>query len=87
MSNIETDSGFTTEGFKEVPTLYLDNNYTLHALAELPEKRLGELRELYDNFLGGDPMPHHKEQAERFLAHLDFEQRYRGGEFGEDSSV
>ena len=76
-------SEFASKGFEEVPNLHIDNNYTMHELAALPESRLRELRALYMIFLSGDPLPHHRGQAERFLVHLDFEERYRAGVWDE----
>ena len=74
-------SEFASKGFEEVPSLYIDNNYTMHELAVLPESRLAELRDLYSAFISGEPLKHHRAQAERFLQHLDFEERYRAGVF------
>lgn len=79
-------SEFASKGFEEVPNLHIDNNYTMHELATLPESRLRELRALYMVFLSADILPHHREQAERFLTHLDFEERYRAGEWTEATS-
>lgn len=79
-------SEFTGNGFDKVPNLYTDANYTMHELATTPEKRLCELKNLYTTFLSGDPLPHHREQAERFLEHLDFEERFRAGEWTEATS-
>lgn len=73
-------SEFSTKWFEQVPSLHTDLEYTMHELATAPEKRLCELKELYTTFLSGEPLPHHRAQAERFLTHLDFEERYRAGE-------
>ena len=84
---METDSGFTTKGYENVPNLYNDGNYLIPELSRLSSERLGELREHYTTFVSGDPLPHHRVMAERFLTHLDFEERWRGGEFAEDTSL
>lgn len=77
----EVDSGFTTKGYENTPNLHNDNEYLIPMLSELPSERLSELQKQYTEFLSSDVLPHHRTQAERFLAHVDFEQRWRGGEF------
>ena len=79
-------SEFSSSGFESIPNLYTDANYTMHELATTPDNRLCELKKLYTTFLSGEPLPHHREQAERFLTHLDFEERYRAGEWAEATS-
>lgn len=71
----------TSQGHEEMPSLHIDSEYTIHKLSEATPERLCELQTLYTDFLSSDPMKHHAEQAERFLTHVDFEQRYRAGEF------
>lgn len=74
-------SEFAGKGFEEVPSLHIDIEYTMHELARLPDSRLVELKDSYTTFLSADPLSHHREQAERFLEHIDFEERYRAGVF------
>lgn len=77
----EVDSGFTTKGYENTPNLHNNNEYLVPMLSELSSERLSELREQYATFISSDPLPHHRTQAERFLLHVDFEERWRGGEF------
>lgn len=77
----EVESGFTTKGYENTPNLHNDNEYLIPMLAELSLERLGELQEQYTTFISSEPMKHHRTQAERFMAHVEFELRYRAGEY------
>ena len=74
-------SEMTSKGFEQMPSLYRDNEHTITRMAELPSERLCELKEQYTTFISSEPMKHHQEQAEHFLQHVDFELRWRSGEF------
>ena len=82
----EVDSGFTTKGYENTPNLHNDNEYLIPMLAGLSHERLGELREQYTTFISSEPLKRHRTQAERFLTHLDFEERWRAGEWTEATS-
>ena len=74
-------SEMTSKGHEEMPSLHIDNEYTIHKLATATSERLCELKEQYTTFISSEPMKHHQEQAERFLQHVEFELRWRSGEF------
>ena len=74
-------SEMTSKGFEQMPSLYRDNEHTITRMSEMTTERLRELKEQYTAFISSEPMRHHQEQAERFLQHVDFELRFRAGEF------
>lgn len=89
----DKNSGFTSEGYEEFPSLYSDGEL-IHELGGYvlnkdndPEPRItdGRLNEWvgqYHKFLQrNDLMPRAKDQANHHMRHLLFERAYRSGYF------
>lgn len=79
-------SEFTPGGFQTMPALYFDNQRTGEFSDEdtWSDEIIADRVNEYTHFLHGDAMPRARQQAERILTHLAFEQMYRSGAFNQE---